>query len=121
LDAPYVSPVYRISQDRLNRFAEASGGTSKIHTDPEYARQTPFGSTLVHGLLLFALMEKELQNLVQDWRERGVLETTFVKPVKCDEAFMIRFDPDENGGIAVAVVCGDQTAVVGRAYIRGDA
>jgi acyl dehydratase len=38
-----------VTQDDVNRFAEATGDQQWIHTDVARARQTPFGGTIAHG------------------------------------------------------------------------
>ena len=50
-----VSEWYDITQERIDAFARDTGDTYWIHTDPERARSTPFGSTIAHGLLTLSL------------------------------------------------------------------
>ena len=50
-----VSPWHTVSQDQVDRFAEATGDHQWIHVDPERARHTPFGSTIAHGYLTLSL------------------------------------------------------------------
>lgn len=46
-----------LDQDRVDRFAAATNDPYFIHTDPERAaRETPFGGTIVHGLLTLSLL-----------------------------------------------------------------
>ena len=45
-----------IEQDRVNRFAEATGDHQWIHVDPERARQGPFGAPIAHGFLTVSLL-----------------------------------------------------------------
>ena len=45
-----------ITQDRVNRFADATGDHQFIHVDPEAAAQTPFGGTIAHGYLTLSLI-----------------------------------------------------------------
>lgn len=45
-----------IDQDRIDRFAEATGDHQWIHTDPERAAASPFGSTIAHGFLTLSLL-----------------------------------------------------------------
>ena len=44
-----------ITQERIDRFAEATGDDQWIHVDPERAAQTPFGGTIAHGLYTLSL------------------------------------------------------------------
>ena len=45
-----------IEQDRIDRFAEATGDHQWIHVDPERAKDGPFGSTIAHGFLTLSLI-----------------------------------------------------------------
>lgn len=45
-----------VSQEQINRFAEATGDHQWIHTDPERARSGPFGQTIAHGFLTLSLL-----------------------------------------------------------------
>jgi hypothetical protein len=48
-----------VSQELINQFAELSGDTYWIHTDPEKARaQSPFGTTIAHGMLVQVLISR---------------------------------------------------------------
>ena len=40
-----------MSQDRINKFADATGDHQFIHVNPEMAKMTPFGTTIAHGFL----------------------------------------------------------------------
>ena len=50
-----VSDWHEVTQDEINAFADATGDHQFIHVDPERAAQTPFGSTIAHGLLTLSL------------------------------------------------------------------
>ncbi len=45
-----------ITQERVNKFAEATGDFQFIHIDPEKAALTPFGGTIAHGFLTLSLI-----------------------------------------------------------------
>ena len=45
-----------VGQDRIDRFAEATGDHQWIHVDPERAAAGPFGSTIAHGFLTLSLI-----------------------------------------------------------------
>src|ERR671930_1941866 len=53
-----VSDWHEVTQDEINAFADATGDHQFIHVDPERAAQTPFGSTIAHGLLTLSLGPK---------------------------------------------------------------
>ena len=52
----HVSPWITITQERIDRFADATGDHQWIHVDPERARaESPFGATIAHGYLVLSL------------------------------------------------------------------
>lgn len=54
-----VSDWLSIAQEQVDRFGHAVEDTQWIHCDPERAkRESPFGGTIVHGMLLLSLLSK---------------------------------------------------------------
>lgn len=51
-----TSDWVEVDQDRIDRFADATGDHQWIHVDPERARQGPFGTTVAHGFLTLSLL-----------------------------------------------------------------
>ena len=45
-----------VDQDRIDRFAQATGDKQWIHTDPQRAAAGPFGGTIAHGFLTLSLL-----------------------------------------------------------------
>ncbi|WP_411108964.1 MaoC family dehydratase [Streptomyces sp. c-19] len=45
-----------ITQDRVNTFADATDDHQWIHTDPEKAKDGPFGGPIAHGYLTLSLI-----------------------------------------------------------------
>ena len=54
-----------ITQERVNRFADATDDHQWIHVDPARAKAGPFGATIAHGYLTLSLMAKFLPQLVE--------------------------------------------------------
>ncbi len=55
-----------ITQDRINRFAEATGDRQWIHCDVERAqRESPWKTTIAHGYLTLSLVPDLLPRLIQ--------------------------------------------------------
>lgn len=53
----HVGPWLAIDQERIDRFAAATGDVQWIHTDPERARrESPYGATIAHGFLTLSLL-----------------------------------------------------------------
>ena len=51
-----TSDWFEVSQERINKFAEATGDFQFIHIDEEKAKLTPFGGTIAHGFLTLSLI-----------------------------------------------------------------
>jgi acyl dehydratase len=50
------SPWLEITQERVDRFADATNDHQFIHVDPEQAAKTPFGGPIAHGFLSLSLL-----------------------------------------------------------------
>lgn len=50
------SDYHQITQEQINKFADATLDHQWIHTDPERAKEGPFGATIAHGYLTLSLM-----------------------------------------------------------------
>jgi acyl dehydratase len=57
-----------IDQDRIDRFADATGDHQWIHIDAERAAAGPFGATIAHGFLTLSLLP---YFAVQNYRVEG--------------------------------------------------
>ena len=64
-----LSAWHEITQERVNRFAEATGDHQWIHVDPELARRGPFGGPIAHGYLTLSMLPMMLADLI---RSEGV-------------------------------------------------
>ena len=54
-----------ITQERIDTFADATGDHQWIHTDPERAKDGPFGATIAHGYLTQSLVNYFLPQIVE--------------------------------------------------------
>ncbi len=74
-----------ISAEDVRAFAEVTGDDNPIHVDEEYARQSRFGHTVVHGVLLLGIISKVLG---RDFPGHGSiavsLSARFLRPVPVD-------------------------------------
>ena len=84
-----VSDWFDVTQDRINKFAEATGDFQFIHIDEERAKQTPFGGTIAHGFLTLSLIPvlgAQTQGVRVDGVKMGVNyggnKTRFISPVR---------------------------------------
>ena len=53
-----------ITQERIDRFADATGDHQWLHVDPERAASGPFGATIAHGYLTLSLINMVLPDLI---------------------------------------------------------
>ena len=51
-----VSDWLEVSQEMIDKFADATGDHQFIHVNPDMAKLTPFGGTIAHGFLTLSLM-----------------------------------------------------------------
>jgi acyl dehydratase len=51
-----------VTQEQVNRFAEATGDHQWIHVDVERARSGPFGTTVAHGFFTLSLLPRFMES-----------------------------------------------------------
>ncbi len=91
-----VSPWYRITQEQIDRFADATEDHQWIHVDRERARTSPFGGTIAHGFLTLSLLPKltEMSFRVADRKmgvNYGLNKLRFTSPVPSGSNVRARF------------------------------
>lgn len=92
-----VSPWRQVTQDIINRFADATDDHQFIHVDPDRASATQFGGTIAHGFLTLSLLSAMAFETVPrlEGSEIGVnqgFETLrFVAPVRTGSRIRTRF------------------------------
>ena len=52
-----TSPTFTVTADHINTYAELTGDYTPVHIDEEYAKTTPFGTRVAHGLLGLSLAD----------------------------------------------------------------
>src|SRR5687768_12204319 len=81
-----VSDWIEITQERVNRFAEATGDHQWIHVDVERAKAGPFGAPIAHGFLTLSLIPKFFETSIEIRNSRmgvnyGLNKVRFTAPV----------------------------------------
>lgn len=72
-----------VTQEHINLYAKASGDFNPIHIDREFARQTPLGGTIAHGMLILAYVSEFMTNSFgQAWLTGGSLSARFKAPAR---------------------------------------
>jgi acyl dehydratase len=81
---PEVAPVVRdLTQSMIDAYAEASGDHNPIHIDLEFAKATPMGGTIAHGMLVLALISEMMTTAFgAAWLSTGALEVRFRAPAR---------------------------------------
>jgi len=79
-----------LSQEKIDRYARASGDFNPIHVDPAFAAQTPFGGTIAHGMLLLAYLSEMLTAAFgRAWLTGGRLKIRFKGAARSDETVTV--------------------------------
>lgn len=52
-----LSPQLTVTESHINTYADLTGDHTPVHTDEAYARTTPFGTRVAHGLLGLSLTD----------------------------------------------------------------
>jgi len=62
-----IGEWHEITQDRIDKFAEATGDHQWIHVDPERsAIESPYGGTIAHGFLTLSLIPLLIDDMSPD-------------------------------------------------------
>lgn len=81
--SPLPKVIKNIVQENINLYAKASGDFNPIHIDADYARQTPLGGTVAHGMLILAYISQMLTDAFgQQWLTSGKLNVRFRAPAR---------------------------------------
>ncbi len=92
-----MSDYEMVTQDKINKFAEATNDFQWIHIDEERAKkESPFGTTIAHGYLTVSMITNfwyqviEVQNvkLIVNY---GIEALRFVEPVLVNDKIRARF------------------------------
>ncbi|HSB18936.1 MAG TPA: MaoC family dehydratase [Anaeromyxobacteraceae bacterium] len=91
-----VSPWIEVTQERIDRFAEATDDRQWIHVDRERARSSPFGGTIAHGFLTLSLLPKLAEQLASLADRKmginyGLNKLRFTSPVPSGSRIRARF------------------------------
>jgi acyl dehydratase len=91
-----VSPWIEVTQERIDRFAEATEDRQWIHVDRERARSSPFGGTIAHGFLTLSLLPRLAEQLTTLADRKmginyGLNKLRFTAPVPSGSRIRARF------------------------------
>jgi acyl dehydratase len=108
-----VSDWIQITQERIDRFAEATGDHQWIHVDPERAAKGPFGTTIAHGFLTLSLLPLFFESSL-DIRDvkmgvnYGLNRVRFTSPVPVGSGLrarirLMRYEKLADGGVQLTM------------------
>ena len=114
-----------ITQERIERYAEAAGDFNPIHVDEEFAAQSQFGGRIAHGMMIAAIISEMMTAAFgQAWHESGRMKIRFRSPVFPGDRI------EATGAVESVRPCDDRVEIVctvqvtkdsGETAISGDA
>jgi 3-hydroxybutyryl-CoA dehydratase len=106
----HVTRGRTITESDIMNFAGLSGDFIELHTNEEYARQSPFGHRIAHGMLTLSISTGLMtrMNLITDTVVAfyGIDKLRFVKPVFIGDTIHVKktvLDTMAKGGTAGVV------------------
>jgi len=114
-----------VAQKQINLYAAASGDFNPIHLDEEFARKTPAGGTIAHGMLILAYVSQMMTaSFGRNWICGGKLDARFRAPARPGDTVTVtgkvRRIEQTDGGTVVScdILCSNQK---GEPVITGSA
>jgi 3-hydroxybutyryl-CoA dehydratase len=117
-----------VTQEDINHYARASRDFNPIHIDAEFARQTPAGGTIAHGMLVLAYVSQMMTAAFgKDWLTGGRFNIRFKAPARPGDVLAIQGKVEkiqneiENTVVSCSVLCANQkneTVITGEAIVR---
>jgi acyl dehydratase len=104
-----------ITQEAIGRYAEASGDGNPLHTDPDFAATTQFGSTIAHGMLVLAYLSEMLTAAFGNaWVADGRMKARFRAPARPGDTVTAggRVTKAEAGVVRCQAECRNQSGEV---------
>lgn len=119
-----------ITQENINLYAEASRDFNPIHIDGGFARQTPLGGTIAHGMLILAYISEMMTVAFgQSWLTGGKLNVRFKTPARPGDTITVsgrisKIESNEGQTlIRCDVLCQNQSGdsvITGEASVRAE-
>ena len=70
-----------ITQEQVDKYAQASGDFNPIHIDACYAKTSQFGHTIAHGMMIASLISEMMtMEFETDWARSGRMKIRFRAP-----------------------------------------
>ncbi len=114
-----------VTQEDINLYAKASRDFNPIHIDEDFAKKTPLGGTIAHGMLILAYVSQMMTAAFgRNWLVGGKLNVRFRVPARPKDTITVsgkvsNIDIRENQTVVrCEVLCSNQQ---GEAVITGEA
>lgn len=122
-DLPAVEKA--VTQERVERYARASGDFNPVHVDREFAASSQFGGTIAHGMMIAASISEMMTMAFEEhWLRGGQLKIRFRAPVFPGETVTahgrVKTVQDVDGALKVVCSVGVRKDS-GESAITGDA
>jgi len=120
--------VKNITQEKINLYAQASGDFNPIHVDEDFARKSPLGGTIAHGMLILSYVSQMMTIAFgQSWLSGGRLNVRFKEPARPGDVITVsgNISNVEHGESATQVNCNvlcqnqkGETVITGESSLR---
>jgi 3-hydroxybutyryl-CoA dehydratase len=111
-----VAPLQvQVTQAQIDAYAAASGDYNPVHIDEAFARATPLGGTIAHGMLVLAFVSDMMtRGFGRAWLESGRLDVRFRSPARPGDTITTRATPVGQDGrlLTYRVECVNQAGEV---------
>ncbi len=125
-DLPSIKKT--ITQQIINRYAEASKDFNPIHIDVDFARRTPLGGTIAHGMLVLAYISQMMTEAFgENWLTDGRMSVRFKTPARPGDTLTVtgKIDKIDKQDNATLVTCQlkcsnqkDEIVIIGDARVK---
>lgn len=120
-----------VRQEDIDLYARASHDFNPIHIDEEFARKTPAGGRIAHGMLILAYISQLMtDSFGKHWLTAGKLNVRFKAPARPGDILTIQGkvrgiqkNEDKILTVVCEVQCANQkgeTVIMGEARVRID-
>ncbi len=113
-----------ITQEAINRYAQASGDLNPIHIDEAFAKRSAAGGTIAHGMLVLAYVSQMMtQAYGRSWLTGGRLDVRFRNPARPGDTLKVtgRVRQETPEAVVCEILCHnqrDEPIVTGDATVK---
>jgi len=117
-----------VTQEDINLYAKASRDYNPIHIDEEFARKSPAGGTIAHGMLILAYVSQMMTDAFgKNWLTGGKLNIRFKAPARPGDMITVQgkvvkiLNENAQTVINCSTLCSNQkgeTVISGEAVVR---